>query len=71
MIWEILGHAPIWDLILLSSVDAEHSFKVIVQVVKEGNLKNVRKFIEGTEHLFRGACGNRHVDFIAYKPDHV
>ncbi len=40
-----------------------------VRVVKEGDIKNVRKFIEGTEHLFRGACGNRHVDCIAYKPD--
>ena len=39
-----------------------------VRVVKEGDLQKVRKYIEGTEHLFRGACGNRHVDCIAYKP---
>jgi 2-polyprenyl-3-methyl-5-hydroxy-6-metoxy-1,4-benzoquinol methylase len=43
--------------------------ETFVQIVKKGNLKDVRKFIEGTEHLFRGSCGNRHVDFIAYKPD--
>ena len=33
-----------------------------------GDLGAVRKFIEGTRHLFKGACGNRHVDFIAHKP---
>ena len=43
--------------------------ETFVQIVKKGNLKDVRKFIEGAEHLFRGSCGNRHVDFIAYKPD--
>ena len=39
-----------------------------VNVVKGGDLGAVRKFIEGTRHLFKGACGNRHVDFIAHKP---
>jgi SAM-dependent methyltransferase len=39
-----------------------------VDVVAQGSLQDVREFIEGTRHLFRGACGNRHVDFIAYKP---
>lgn len=39
-----------------------------VKVVKAGDLAAVRQFIEGTQHLFKGACGNRHVDFIAYKP---
>lgn len=39
-----------------------------VRVVQDGDLEKVRAFIEGTEHLFRGACGNRHVDFIAYRP---
>lgn len=39
-----------------------------VQIVQAGNLNDVRDFIERTEHLFRGACGNRHVDFIAYRP---
>jgi 2-polyprenyl-3-methyl-5-hydroxy-6-metoxy-1,4-benzoquinol methylase len=55
---------PLRDKLSIFLVEAE-SF---VRVVKEGDLKNVRKFIEGTEHLFRGACGNRHVDCIAYKP---
>lgn len=40
-----------------------------VRVVEEGNLQNVRKFIETTQHLFKGACGVRHIDFIAYKPE--
>jgi hypothetical protein len=42
-----------------------------IQIIQERDLKNVRKFIECTEHLFRGACGNRHVDFIAYKPGKI
>jgi 2-polyprenyl-3-methyl-5-hydroxy-6-metoxy-1,4-benzoquinol methylase len=53
------------DKLTVFMLEAEN----FVRVVKEGDLKNVRKFIEGTAHLFRGACGNRHVDFIAYKPD--
>lgn len=40
-----------------------------VNLVKDGDLTNVRAFIEGTQYLFKGACGVRHVDFIAYKPD--
>ena len=40
----------------------------IFVAVLPGDLKAVRAFIESTEHLFRGACGNRHVDFIAHKP---
>ena len=32
------------------------------------NLKAVRQFIEEAQVLFKGACGVRHVDFIAYKP---
>ncbi len=39
-----------------------------VKVVQEGDLMSVRRYIEGTEVLFRGACGNRHVDFITYRP---
>jgi 2-polyprenyl-3-methyl-5-hydroxy-6-metoxy-1,4-benzoquinol methylase len=39
-----------------------------VKAVKGGDLKAVRNFIVNAEHLFKGACGNRHVDFIAYKP---
>ena len=40
-----------------------------VRVVQTGELKDVRRFLEGTQHLSRGACGVRHVDFIAYKPE--
>ena len=39
-----------------------------VNLVYESDLNKLRKFIEKTEVLFRGACGLRHVDFIAYKP---
>lgn len=58
---------PLRDKLTTFLLEAE-SF---VRVVKEGKLNNVRKFIEGTEHLFRGSCGNRHVDMIAYKPDDI
>lgn len=43
--------------------------EAFVEIVQAGNLDKVRAFIDGTEHLFRGACGNRHVDFIAYRPE--
>lgn len=39
-----------------------------LEVVKAGDLAAVRRFIEGTQYLFKGACGVRHVDFVAYKP---
>jgi 2-polyprenyl-3-methyl-5-hydroxy-6-metoxy-1,4-benzoquinol methylase len=56
---------PLRDKLTIFMVEAEK----FVRIVKKGNLEDVRKFIEETEHLFRGSCGNRHVDFIAYKPD--
>ena len=40
-----------------------------VSMVKDSDLGNVRKFIEKTKYLFKGACGARLVTFIAYKPD--
>ena len=40
-----------------------------VRIVQQGDLQDIRQFIENTQHLFRGACGNRHVDFIAYRPN--
>jgi len=40
-----------------------------INIVQAGDLGAVRKFIENTDHLFKGACGNRHVDFIVYKPN--
>jgi 2-polyprenyl-3-methyl-5-hydroxy-6-metoxy-1,4-benzoquinol methylase len=39
-------------------------------LAEEGDIKKLRKFIEGTTHLFKGACGVRHIDFVAYKPGH-
>ncbi|OGF64191.1 hypothetical protein A2661_00400 [Candidatus Giovannonibacteria bacterium RIFCSPHIGHO2_01_FULL_45_24] len=39
-----------------------------VSLVYTSDLKKLRKFIEKTEVLFKGACGVRHADFIAYKP---
>jgi 2-polyprenyl-3-methyl-5-hydroxy-6-metoxy-1,4-benzoquinol methylase len=41
--------------------------KQFVHLVDTGNVDEIRKYTETTKHLFRGAVGVRHVDFIAYK----
>lgn len=42
--------------------------KQFVEVVDTKGLADIRTFILSTKHLFRGAVGVRHADFIAYKP---
>lgn len=39
-----------------------------VKCTLSSNIADVRKYLESTKYLFKGACGVRHVDFIAYKP---
>lgn len=39
-----------------------------IKIVLNSDLKQVRKFLESTKHFSKGACGIRHVDFIAHKP---
>jgi len=39
-----------------------------VRLVLHSDIKAVREFVVSTKVLFKGACGVRHVDFIAYKP---
>jgi len=41
--------------------------KYFVHVVKTSEPENIREYINTCKHLFKGACGVRHVDFIAYK----
>jgi 2-polyprenyl-3-methyl-5-hydroxy-6-metoxy-1,4-benzoquinol methylase len=41
--------------------------KTFVHLVHTAGLDDLRAFILTCKHLFRGACGVRHVDFIAYK----
>ncbi len=41
--------------------------KQFVQMVETSNLDEIRAYIGSCKHLFKGACGVRHVDFIAYK----
>lgn len=41
--------------------------KQFVHVVDTSGLDRIRKYIDSCRHLFKGACGVRHVDFIAYK----
>lgn len=55
---------PLRDKLAVFASEAE----AFLDVVKAGNLAAVRQFIEGTQVLFKGACGVRHVDFVAYKP---
>jgi len=42
--------------------------KEFVRLASTADVDELRAFIESCVHLFRGACGVRHVDFIAYKP---
>ena len=39
-----------------------------IALVETHNLDDIRAYILSTKHLFKGATGVRHVDFIAYKP---
>jgi 2-polyprenyl-3-methyl-5-hydroxy-6-metoxy-1,4-benzoquinol methylase len=39
-----------------------------IRIVDSGTLDDIRAYILTTKHLFRGAVGVRHADFIAYKP---
>jgi len=43
--------------------------KEFVRLVEQAELDEIRKFILACEHLFEGACGVRHVDFVAYRPE--
>ena len=41
--------------------------KQFVHVADTLGLDKIRTYIDSCKHLFKGACGVRHVDFIAYK----
>jgi 2-polyprenyl-3-methyl-5-hydroxy-6-metoxy-1,4-benzoquinol methylase len=43
--------------------------KQFVNLVGTANLAEIKTYIDSCQHLFKGACGVRHVDFIAYKPE--
>ena len=47
--------------LLLKEVDE------LLKLVQKGDFKKVVTFVNQTKHLFRGAIGVRHVDFIGYK----
>lgn len=57
--------APLRDKLSVLLLEAEEFVNL---VNKCNDLAQVRKFIENTQYLFKGACGVRHVDFIMYKP---
>lgn len=54
---------PLRDKLLTALQEADE----FVSLVQASDLNKLRKFIGKTKVLFRGACGVRHVDFIAYK----
>jgi DNA-binding GntR family transcriptional regulator len=39
-----------------------------VEAVESGDLEDVRRVMQDSVHLFKGAIGVRHVDFIGYRP---
>jgi len=39
-----------------------------IRLVRTSDLEALREFIVSTKHLFKGACGVRHMDIIAHKP---
>jgi 2-polyprenyl-3-methyl-5-hydroxy-6-metoxy-1,4-benzoquinol methylase len=41
--------------------------KTFVRLAHSASLEEIRAFIISCKHLFKGACGVRHADFIAYK----
>lgn len=45
-----------------------HEADEFVKLVLHSDIETVREFIVSAQVLFKGACGVRHVDFIAYKP---
>lgn len=55
---------PLRDKLLQALQEADE----FVSLVQASDLQKLCQFIEKTEILFKGACGVRHVDFIAYKP---
>jgi hypothetical protein len=58
--------SPIQEKLGIFMTESEN----FLRVVQEGNLQKVREFIENTQYLFKGACGVRHVDCIAQKPNY-
>lgn len=63
----LAAFVPLRDKLSVFASEAEQ----FVSLVKAGDLIKVREFIEKARYLFKGACGVRHVDFVAYKPNIV
>ncbi|RJR32853.1 MAG: class I SAM-dependent methyltransferase [Desulfobacteraceae bacterium] len=56
--------SPLRNKLAVFASEAE----AFVKVVNDGRLEQVRKFIENSKYLFKGACGMRLGLFILYKP---
>ena len=41
----------------------------LIELANNGNREEVKKFINNCSLLFKGPCGIRHMDFVAYKDD--
>ena len=60
------------DLSLLQSVQTRLTefvaeAKQFIKIVETSSLDGIRQYLDTCKHLFKGAVGVRHVDFIAYK----
>ena len=58
---------PLHDKLLEFMQEAEE----FINLVNKGDITKVRALIEKAQHLFKGACGVRHVDFIMFKPNSI
>ena len=43
--------------------------KKFIDIVNKGNIEEAKKFVDNSSFLFKGPCGIRHIDFVAYKDD--
>ena len=42
--------------------------KDLIKVIDQDDLEKVKRFIDNSKYLFKGAVGVRHVDFVGHKP---
>ena len=48
-------------------IDFISESKKFIEIVNNGNINEAKKFVDNSSFLFKGPCGIRHIDFIAYK----
>ena len=48
-------------------IDFISESKKFIDIVNNGDIDEAKKFVDTSSFLFRGPCGIRHIDFVAYK----